>query len=54
MPPGKSQASKYRNRARDLRAIAAEVKDPKTKQILLETAEEYERMASDSASREAD
>ena len=38
-------ASRYRQRAEELRAIAEDTKDGRAKKALLEVAEEYDRMA---------
>ena len=40
-----TKAERYRQRAEDLRAIAAQVMDLKARGTLLEVAEDYERMA---------
>ncbi len=40
-----TKAIRYRQRAEELRAIAAQVMDLKARATLLEVAEDYERMA---------
>lgn len=47
--PGKSEtdetAAKYRERARELRELAATMKNEQHRKLLLESAEKYEEMA---------
>jgi hypothetical protein len=38
-------AARYRQRAEDLRALAAETRDTKARNALLDVADDYERMA---------
>jgi len=40
-----SRIARYRARAEELRAIAAQMKDPQSKSMLLITVADYERMA---------
>ena len=40
-----AQARRYRERAEELRVIAAEMIDPKARESLIKVADDYERMA---------
>jgi hypothetical protein len=42
---GESRVAAYRKRAEELRAVAALLRDPKSRELILNTADDYERMA---------
>jgi len=44
-PSGEARAARYRARAEELRAVGALLRDPKSKVLILSTADDYERMA---------
>jgi len=46
-----SKAQRYRQRAKDLRAIAKQLTDAKARSTLLDVAQDYERMADSDDSR---